>query len=256
MNLPCRTTLMQFLIEERRRFPHASGDFNSLILQVALACKSIARQVALGALGACEDGGAVNVQGETQHRMDVAGNRTFIELNEWGGNLAGMVSEEMDGPYPIPERYPRGKYLLLFDPLDGSSNIDVNVAVGSIFSVLRAPQGDAAPASEADFLQPGSAQVAAGYAIYGPATMLVLSVGNGVNGFTLDASLGEFMLTHPALAIPASTREFAINASNSRFWEAPVKRYVDECLAGRRARAARISTCAGSPRWWRKRTAS
>ena len=235
MNLPCRTTLTQFLIEERRRYSHASGDFNSLILQVALACKSIARQVALGALGACEDGGggAVNVQGETQHRLDVAGNRSFIALNEWGGNLAGMVSEEMDGPYRIPERYPRGKYLLLFDPLDGSSNIDVNVAVGSIFSVLRAPGGAAAPASEADFLQPGSAQVAAGYAIYGPATMLVLSVGTGVHGFTLDAALGEFMLTHPALAIPAQAREFAINAANSRFWEAPVKRYVDECLAGR-----------------------
>ncbi len=233
MNLPCRITLNQFLIEERRRFPHASGDFNSLILQVALACKSIARQVALGAPGACGDSGAVNVQGETQHRLDVAGNRIFIDLNEWGGNLAGMVSEEMEGPYPIPERYPRGKYLLLFDPLDGSSNIDVNVAVGSIFSVLRAPGGDAAPACEADFLQPGSAQVAAGYAIYGPATMLVLSVGKGVNGFTLDADLGEFMLTHPALAIPADTGEFAINASNSRVWEAPVKRYVDECLAGR-----------------------
>jgi len=234
MSLPCRTTLTQFLIEERRRFPHASGDFNSLILQVALACKSIARQVSLGALGACDDaGGAVNVQGETQHRLDVAGNRTFVALNEWGGNLAGMVSEEMEGPYRIPERYPRGKYLLLFDPLDGSSNIDVNVAVGSIFSVLRAPQGDAAPACEADFLQPGSAQVAAGYAIYGPATMLVLSVGKGVQGFTLDADLGEFMLTHPALTIPAATSEFAINASNSRFWEAPVKRYVDECLAGR-----------------------
>jgi len=232
MNPSCRTTLTQFLIEERRRFPHASGDFNSLVLNVALACKSIARQVALGALGGGADGGAVNVQGETQHGLDVAGNRTFLEFNEWGGNLAGMASEEMAEPYQIPPCYPKGNYLLLFDPLDGSSNIDVNVAVGSIFSVLRAPGGAAAVAA-ADFLQAGATQVAAGYAIYGPATMLVLSVGNGVHGFTLDQALGEFMLTHPALAIPAATREFAINASNSRFWETPVKRYVDECLAGR-----------------------
>lgn len=225
MNPSCRTTLTQFLIEERRRFPHASGDFNSLVLNVALACKSIARQVALGALGADDNAsaGAVNVQGETQQRMDVVGNRAFIDFNAWSGTLAGMASEEMAEPYQIPAHHPRGKYLLLFDPLDGSSNIDVNVAVGSIFSVLRAPNGDAA-VTEGDFLQPGTRQVAAGYAIYGPATMLVLSVGNGVHGFTLDQDLGEFMLTHPALAIPAATREFAINASNSRFWEAPVKR--------------------------------
>jgi fructose-1,6-bisphosphatase I/sedoheptulose-1,7-bisphosphatase len=249
MTMPCRTTLTQFLIEERRRFPHASGDFNSLILNVALACKSIARQVAFGALrvpGASDAdadayaGGAINVQGETQKEMDVISNQALLEFNEWGGNLAGMASEEMAEPYQIPSCYPKGKYLLVYDPLDGSSNIDVNVAVGSIFSVLRAPhakeEGAAAreePVSEQDFLQPGAEQVAAGYAIYGPATMLVLTVGNGVNGFTLDPNLGEFMLTHPALRVPATTSEFAINASNSRFWEAPVKRYVDECLAGR-----------------------
>jgi fructose-1,6-bisphosphatase I/sedoheptulose-1,7-bisphosphatase len=234
MMTPCRTTLTQFLIEERRRFPDASGDFNSLILNVALACKSIARQVAFGALNTCDAdaGGAVNVQGEEQKHMDVVGNQAFISFNEWGGNLAGMASEEMAVPYQIPGCHPKGKYLLVYDPLDGSSNIDVNVAVGSIFSVLRAPNGEA-EVQEPDFLQPGMQQVAAGYAVYGPATMLVLSVGNGVNGFTLDPNLGEFMLTHPALKVPAATSEFAINASNSRFWEAPVKRYVDECLAGR-----------------------
>jgi fructose-1,6-bisphosphatase I/sedoheptulose-1,7-bisphosphatase len=147
-----------------------------------------------------------------------------------------MASEEMELPYQIPAQYPRGKYLLVFDPLDGSSNIDVNVAVGSIFSVLRGPadlEDSNRDVTEADFLQPGRRQVAAGYAIYGPATMLVLTVGNGVNGFTLDPNLGEFMLTHPQLQIPADTQEFAINASNSRFWETPVKRYVDECLAGK-----------------------
>jgi fructose-1,6-bisphosphatase I/sedoheptulose-1,7-bisphosphatase len=229
-----RTTLTQFLIEERRRFPDASGDFNSLILNVALACKCIARKVAAGALGDGQGdvGGAINVQGETQKQMDVVSNDVFLQLNQWGGSLAGMASEEMAEPYQIPDCYPKGKYLLVFDPLDGSSNIDVNVSVGSIFSVLRAPQGAQAVA-EQDFLQAGSEQVAAGYAVYGPATMLVLTVGNGVNGFTLDLNLGEFMLTHPGMRVPAATSEFAINASNSRFWEAPVKRYVDECMAGR-----------------------
>jgi len=237
-----RSTLTQFLIEERRRFPCASGDFNALILDVALACKGIARAVAFGELGgvmgnhAVAEGGSVNVQGETQKKLDVLSNDVFIRRTEWAGNLAGMASEEMDLPYQIPVQYPRGKYLLVFDPLDGSSNIDVNVSVGSIFSVLRAPQDvedTGRDVTEADFLQPGASQVAAGYALYGPTTMLVLTVGDGVNGFTLDPNLGEFMLTHPKMQIPADTQEFAINASNSRFWEAPVKRYVDECLAGK-----------------------
>ena len=237
-----RSTLTQFLIEERRRFPGASGDFNALILDVALACKAIARAVAFGELGgmtgnhAAEEGGSVNVQGETQKKLDVLSNDVFIQRTEWAGNLAGMASEEMDLPYQIPAQYPRGKYLIVFDPLDGSSNIDVNVSVGSIFSILRAPQeviDSGRDVVDADFYQPGAKQMAAGYALYGPTTMLVLTVGDGVNGFTLDPTLGEFMLTHPKLMIPQDTHEFAINASNSRFWEAPVKRYVDECLAGK-----------------------
>jgi len=231
-----RFTLTRFLIEERRRFPQAGGDLNALILDVAMACKRIARAVARGELGdeAALDvpaGGDVNVQGEVQTRLDVLSNEVFVRMNEWGGYVCGMASEEMALPRPIPAQYPRGKYLLVFDPLDGSSNIDVNVSVGSIFSILRAPASESEP-DEADFLQPGAAQVAAGYAIYGPTTMLVLSVGNGVSGFTLDPDLGEFMLTHPHLTVPADTREFAINTSNSRFWEPPIKRYVDECLAG------------------------
>lgn len=232
MSTPHRLTLTQFLIEERRRFPHASGDFNSLILNVALACKTIARKVACGALASDPQGVTVNVQGETQIAMDIIGNEVFLQVNEWCGCLAGMASEEMAAPYQIPACYPKGKYLLLFDPLDGSSNLDVDVSVGSIFSVLRAAnrEGDV---SEADFLQRGCEQLAAGYAIYGPATMLVLTVGNGVNGFTLDASVGEFMLTHPAMRVLDDCSEFAINASNSRFWEGPVRRYVEECLAGR-----------------------
>ncbi len=228
-----RTTLTQFLIEERRRHPSASGELNALILDVALACKAIAKRVAYGALGDILGVTATtNVQGETQAKLDVIANDLFLRANEWGGLVAGMVSEEMAAPHPIPDRYPRGKYLLVFDPLDGSSNIDVNVSVGSIFSILRAPN-PGAEAAPADFLQRGAEQVCAGYAIYGPATMLVVTVGTGVHGFTLEPQLGEFVLTHPSIAIPAATSEFAINASNSRFWEPAVKRYVDECLAGK-----------------------
>lgn len=227
-----RPTLTQFLIEERRRHPGATGDLNALVTDVSLACKAISRKVALGALsGAVGSTGSVNVQGEEQKPLDVLSNDMFLRAAEWDGHVAGMVSEEMDEPYKLPEQYPRGKYLLLFDPLDGSSNIDVNVAVGSIFSILRAatPGEDARPE---DFLQPGTMQICAGYAIYGPSTMLVLTLGNGTHAFTLDPILGEWVLSHPRLAVPARTREFAINASNSRFWEPAVKRYVDECLAG------------------------
>ena len=228
-----RTTLVQFLIEERRRHPDASGDFNALVLDVALACKAISNRVALGALGGVL--GSVdhtNIQGEVQQKLDVIANDYFLRATEWSGHVAGMVSEELDAPYLLPVEYPRGKYLLLFDPLDGSSNIDVNVSVGSIFSILRAPHPGADP-EPGDFLQPGCRQVCAGYAIYGPSTMLVLSVGTGVHVFTLDPNLGEFILTRQSIQIPRSTTEFAINASNQRFWEPAVQRYVQECLAGR-----------------------
>jgi fructose-1,6-bisphosphatase I / sedoheptulose-1,7-bisphosphatase len=227
-----RTTLTQFLIEERRRYPGASGELNSLILNVALACRAIAKRVAYGALGgALETAETSNVPGKTELKLDLVANDLFLRANEWGGVVAGMVSEELEAPHAIPERYPRGKYLLTFDPLDGSSNIDVNASVGSIFSILRAPKPGAHAAAD-DFLRPGSEQVCAGYAIYGPSTMIVLTVGRGVHGFTLEPQLGEFILTHPAIQVPAAASEFAINASNSRFWEPAVTRYVDECLAG------------------------
>ncbi|MBK8005357.1 MAG: class 1 fructose-bisphosphatase [Gemmatimonadetes bacterium] len=244
MPLSRRWTLTRYLIEERRRFPEASGDLNALILDVATACKAIAKIVAFEDLagafvpegGSKLEGGAINVQGEVQKRLDVISNEIFTRTNEWNGHLAGMASEEMDVPFQIPAQYPRGKYLLVFDPLDGSSNLDVNVSVGSIFSILRAPDDVVAAGRdvvEADFLQPGARQVAAGYALYGPTTMLVLTVGNGVVGFTLNPTTGEFVLTHPKITVPPATQEFAINSSNARFWEPPVKRYVDECLAGK-----------------------
>lgn len=226
------STLTQFLIEERRRHPESSGDFNALILDVALACKAISQRIAAGALaGVLGKAGAVNVQGEQQQKLDIVANDLFLRANEWGGHVAGMASEELDDPYPIPEQYPRGKYLLTFDPLDGSSNIDVNVSVGSIFSILRAPTPGEAATTQ-DFLQPGTEQVAGGYAIYGPSTVLVLTVGTGVHAFTLDPGLGEFFLTRQNIRVPEATAEFAINTSNRRFWEPAIRRYVDECLQG------------------------
>jgi fructose-1,6-bisphosphatase I / sedoheptulose-1,7-bisphosphatase len=225
-------TLTRFLIEEQRRYNNATGGFTGLVNDVRLAVKRIARVIGKGALSdALGTAGTTNVQGETQMKLDVLANDIFVRTNEWGGNLRGMLSEEMDDPYPIPAEYPRGRYLLLFDPLDGSSNIDVNVSVGSIFSVLRCPEGVSEP-TEQDFLQAGTQQVCAGYAIYGPSTMLVLTTGRGVNAFTLDREIGEFMLTHPQITIDPDTSEFAINASNSRHWEPAIKRYVNECLAG------------------------
>jgi fructose-1,6-bisphosphatase I/sedoheptulose-1,7-bisphosphatase len=227
------TTLTRFLIEEQRRHHPGGAGFTALINDVRLACKRISTLIGKGALNdVLGVAGSENTHGEAQQKLDIMANEIFVRTNEWGGQLAGLVSEEMAEPYPIPSEFPRGRYLLLFDPLDGSSNIDVNVAVGSIFSVLRCPDGVSEPAP-GDFLQPGCEQVCAGYAIYGPSTMLVLSTGHGVNGFTLDREIGEFMLTHPDLRIDESASEFAINASNSRHWEPAVRRYVNECLAGR-----------------------
>jgi len=226
------TTITQFIIEEQRKIEGATGDFTSLLNDIVTACKVISNMVNKGELiGVLGSAGSENVQGETQKKLDILTNEVFLRSNEWAGHLSAMASEEMDEIYEIPGQYPRGKYLLTFDPLDGSSNTDVNVSVGTIFSILRCPGERVCPNLDA-FMQPGVQQVAAGYALYGPSTMMVLTTGNGVNGFTLDQDIGEFILTHPDMTIPADTREFAINASNMRFWEAPVQRYVDECLAG------------------------
>ena len=226
-------SLSRYLIEEQRAKGKIPADLRLLIEVVARACKSISVAVSKGALGGVLGNvGTVNVQGEAQKKLDVLSNEILLEANEWGGHLAAIASEEMDDPHPIPHRYPKGEYLLVFDPLDGSSNIDVNVAVGTIFSVLRCPDGVTEPEPE-HFLQPGTRQVAAGYCIYGPSTILVLTVGDGTVVFTLDRELGSFMLTQDSVRIPEDTQEFAINASNARHWDAPVKRYVDECLAGK-----------------------
>lgn len=251
-----RTTITQFIIEEQRQIPGATGDFTSLLNDIVTACKVISNLVSQGALiGVLGGAGTENVQGEDQKKLDVISNEVFIKANEWAGHLAAMASEEMDDVYQIPSQYPRGKYLLTFDPLDGSSNIDVNVAVGTIFSILRYKGKSVSPSAE-DFLQRGTEQVCAGYAIYGPSTMMVITTGRGVHGFTLDQNIGEFILTHPNMIIPVDTQEFAINTSNLRFWEPPVKRYVEECMAGKKGPRAKTSICAGSPPWLLKYTAS
>jgi len=230
-----RKTLTQYLVEQQRSAHALSSEVRLLIEIVSRACKTISHAVSKGALGGVLGSlESENVQGEVQKKLDVISNEVLLEANEWGGHLAAMASEEMETIHLIPNRYPKGEFLLLFDPLDGSSNIDVNVSIGTIFSVLRAPaSASGREVTEDDFMQPGSTQVVAGYAVYGPQTMLVLTIGQGVVAFTLDREMGSWVMTGENLRIPEDTKEFAINMSNMRHWAPPVKRYVDECLAGK-----------------------
>ncbi|MGZ5195170.1 MAG: class 1 fructose-bisphosphatase [Ramlibacter sp.] len=227
-----KISLTRYLVEKQRVDGHIPSQLRLLIEVVARACKGISQSVNKGALGGVlGTAGSENVQGEVQKKLDIIANEVLIEANEWGGHLAAMASEEMDTIYVVPNRYPQGEYLLLFDPLDGSSNIDVNVSIGTIFSVLKKPE-DHPGVMEQDFLQCGAKQVAAGYCIYGPQTTLVLTVGDGVAMFTLDREQGSFVLIQEDVKIPEDTKEFAINMSNMRHWDAPVRRYIEECLAG------------------------
>jgi fructose-1,6-bisphosphatase I len=228
-----KVTLTRYLVEQQRIDGRINSQLRLLLEVVARACKSISLSVNKGAIGGVLGSATTeNIQGEMQKKLDIIANEVLIEANEWGGHLAAMASEEMDGIYVVPNRYPQGEYLLLFDPLDGSSNIDVNVSIGTIFSVLRKPDGDRGVDVQ-DFLQVGRAQVAAGYCIYGPQTTLVLTVGDGVAMFTLDREQGSFVLTQDHVQIPTDTKEFAVNMSNMRHWAPPVKRYIDECLEGK-----------------------
>ncbi|MBP6008149.1 MAG: class 1 fructose-bisphosphatase [Rhodoferax sp.] len=227
-----KTYLTRYLVEQQRRADLIQPELRLLLEVVARACKRISQAVNKGALGEVMGSAeSENVQGEMQKKLDIIANEVLIEANEWGGHLAAMASEEMEGIYVVPNRYPQGEYLLMFDPLDGSSNIDVNVSIGTIFSVLVKPEGTGV--SEQDFLQAGVKQVAAGYCVYGPQTTLVLTVGHGVVVFTLDREQGSFVLTEENLRVPEDTKEFAINMSNQRHWAPPVQRYIDECLAGK-----------------------
>jgi fructose-1,6-bisphosphatase I len=228
-----KISLSRYLVEQQRDKGHIPADLRLLLEVVARACKSISHAVNKGALGGVlGSADSENVQGEVQKKLDIIANEVLLEANEWGGHLAAMASEEMDSIYLVPNRYPQGEYLLLFDPLDGSSNIDVNVSIGTIFSVLKKAEGSQG-VTEQDFLQPGKNQVAAGYCVYGPQTTLVLTVGDGVAMFTLDREQGSFVLTQENVQVPADTKEFAINMSNMRHWDEPVRRYIDECLQGK-----------------------
>ena len=226
-----KVSLSQFIIEQQRKTNAFDDDLSSLMNDIVTACKQISHLVRQGDLiGTWGNAESENVQGEVQKKLDIISNDYMIDALKWTGHLAGMVSEENDDPITIPTHYPKGKYLALFDPLDGSSNIDVNLTVGTIFSILRYNEGETPSLN--DFLQKGSEQVCAGFVLYGPSTMLILTTGQGVNGFTLDQDIGEFYLTHADISIPEDTQEFAINMSNQRFWEPPVQRYIDECLQG------------------------
>jgi fructose-1,6-bisphosphatase I len=201
-----------------------------LLVSLTNTCVTLSDEVAQGALiGILGSAGTGNVQGEVQQKLDVIANDLLIAGVQSCPSLAGIASEEIEDPLPVGKGL--GDYLLLFDPLDGSSNIDVNVSIGTIFSILKKPN-PSAPLTTADFLQAGRTQVAAGYVVYGPQTTLAISLGEGVDLFTLDAVSGEFLLIKQGVRISESTHEFAINMSNMRHWAAPVKRYVDECLAG------------------------
>ena len=224
-----RPTLQEFLAEPSGG-GHAPPQLAALLQDVASATIAIARMTTRGALGGFLGAhGARNVHGETQQRLDVLAHEVMLEHGTRSGSVAAVVSEELEQPQ-ILHSPDSARYLLVVDPLDGSSNIDVNLSVGTIFSVLERPRGPALVLG--DFLQAGHRQVAAGYAIYGPSTMLVMTLGHGTHGFTLDRERGAFTLTHPELRIADDTHEFAINTSNARFWEAPVQRYVGECQAG------------------------
>jgi fructose-1,6-bisphosphatase I len=224
-------TLTQFIINQQREFSQATGDFSLLLNDIAVACKRISHAVKRGALtGQLGSAHSQNVQGENQKQLDIITNEIMVSSLEWTGHLAGMVSEEVDDIIAIPNQYPKGKYLALFDPLDGSSNIDVNLTVGTIFSILEGRDG--VDANVDDFLQQGYKQICAGFVLYGPSTMMILTTGQGVNGFTLDQDIGEFVLTHKNMSVPEHTNEFAINMSNQQFWEEPVQRYVTECMQG------------------------
>jgi fructose-1,6-bisphosphatase I len=223
------STLAGFILAEQRHFPTATGDFSLILEQIAFAAKIISWEV--NKAGIANIVGATlssNVHGETQQKLDVFANTKMITALDHLGLLGGMASEEAEGIIPIPDKYPKGKYIIVFDPLDGSSNIDVNVNIGTIFAMFKRPGGKAGEASYQDFLQSGRNLIAAGYVVYGSSTMLVYTTGRGVNGFTLDPSVGEFILSHPDMTIPETGRIYSVNEANYNRWEPVMREYVDE----------------------------
>lgn len=216
-----RVTLSQFMNERQRKVPGATGDLTGLLTDIATASKIIANLVSRGTL--------IATGKELNQKLAAMANDEMVEAVKATGHLAAMASGDMEG---IVQAQPRGKYLLTFDPLNGAGNLDINFLTGTIFSVQRAPDVKRAPKEE-DFLQPGKDLEAAGIILYGASTRMILTTGQGVDGFTLDREVGEYLLTHPQMKIPEQASTFAINASNEKYWEPPVRRYVHECMAGK-----------------------
>ena len=220
-------TLTRFIIETQAGYPAATGEFSALLAQIGLAGKLIAHDLRrAGLINILGTTGAINVQGEVVKKLDESANETFIKVFQYSGLVCALASEEMEKPVQLPENWPHGKYMLLFDPLDGSSNTDVNMPMGTIFSVLRYDGKGGLP-SEAEMIRRGTEQVAAGYLMYGSSTMLVFTSGRGVHGFTLDPGIGEYLLSHEDIRVPAKGAVYATNEGNYRKWFESTRRYVD-----------------------------
>jgi fructose-1,6-bisphosphatase I len=226
------TTLNEFILDRQADFPGASGELSRILNDIAVAAKIVSRDVRRA--GLVDDilgaHGEVNIQGEEQQKLDVVADQQFIRMFEMGGEICGIASEENDDFLAFEnEHAKKGKYVVLFDPLDGSSNIDVNVSIGTIFSIYKRKSERGTLATLEDMLQPGTDQIAAGYVLYGSSTMLVYTTGKGVNGFTLDPSIGEFCLSHPNMRTPETGRLYAMNEGNIDVCEQGVKDYIHFC---------------------------
>jgi fructose-1,6-bisphosphatase I len=234
------TPLTQFLLNEQRNYPKSTGNFTALFSDLVVAAKIISREVnKAGLIDILGTADYKNVQGEEVQKLDEYANDIIINTMEHGGHLTGMASEEVDDVIPIPKGMPKGDYLLLFDPLDGSSNIDVNISVGTIFSILKCPQGECMGTLK-DFLNPGSDRVTAGYIIYGSSTVLVYTTGHGVHAFTLDPSVGEFLLSSEDIRIPEEGNIYSVNEVNSNRWHKGTADYIEKIkLDNERPRTAR-----------------
>jgi fructose-1,6-bisphosphatase I len=221
-------TIERHILRQEKRHPEATGVLTSILYDVALAGKLIARETTRAGLADILGlTGFVNVQGEQVAKLDEFANTAIIRLNQFTGRLAAMASEEQEDIIPIPEEYPTGRYIMVFDPLDGSSNIDFSVSVGTIFSILRRRSAMGEPVTQQDCLQSGRNIVAAGYLLYGPSTMMVYSAGDGVHGFTLDPTVGEFLLTHPDISMPFHSKFYSVNQGYERFWAREIQEYTN-----------------------------
>jgi fructose-1,6-bisphosphatase I len=221
------TTLTRFIIETQAGYPAATGEFSALLAQIGLAGKMVSNDLRrAGLINILGMTGETNVQGEAIKKLDAIANENVIKVFQYSGLVCALASEEMEKPVKLPENWPLGKYMLLFDPLDGSSNTDVNMPLGTIFSVLRY-EGKGGLPSDAELVRKGTEQVAAGYLMYGSSTMLVFTSGKGVNGFTLDPGIGEYLLTHENIRIPPRGKVYGVNEGNYHKWPAGTQRYID-----------------------------